>query len=115
MENIWIDVNGNKIPVQNLDDSYLVNAFTQLCERDYALFKKLQPLLDKSNRYADLKEMLLIEAKKRNLAVVYPDQVNPNPSPKAKEYFDSERKRESSIIADFTNAEKAVLAPSHVE
>lgn len=102
-EKFWLAADGRKIPLNEMETSHLLTAFTSIAEREYQKYQQVIPLLAVIDKYQEIKDNLLEEMKKRNIEPVYPDQKY-NSRVYGK-YFENERKTH-----DMKPVDKAVLS-----
>jgi len=89
-ENSWTTRDGKVIPLDQMEQGHLVNAFLNLCLREFQNFEKANEFFDKINTLQEWKDRLIEEASRRGINLVYPDQKFP--SKRFKHYFEAERK-----------------------
>ena len=72
--NIWETGDGRKIPLGQMQNSHLQNAFRTLCVREFKTYQEANKYLKKIDTLNELKDMLKKEAVRRNIKLRYPDE-----------------------------------------
>lgn len=89
-KNLWKTRDGRFIPMDQLEEDHLKRNFLTVTKREYDIFVQANELFRKLNTLQLLKSKLRQAADKRNIELVYPDQIEN--TVKYGIYFEAERK-----------------------
>lgn len=86
---VWLDKEGTKLPMIDMDAEHLKSAFNHACMKEFIYHQR-------TGFFSDLRDQLEEVAEKRGIELIYPDENHP--SPKWKGYFNALRKRAQKVF-----------------